>query len=169
MAIEIPIERRIAWTSLAPQLAVMGLLIAGAHYVIGLRPFGLALAVGSGMYIAWSWLSKALVLRHHHRGIDEMFSANWANAARHFEASYAFLERYAWIDTHRYVLLFDSSAVSYREMALVNWAAALHQLGRHADAVTLYDRAIATFGQSVAAQTGRTLCEEALASKTQSN
>jgi tetratricopeptide (TPR) repeat protein len=169
MATEIPIERRIAWISVAPQLAVMGLLVAGAHYVLDLKPFGLALAVGSGTYIAWSWLSKALVLRYHNRGIDEMFSANWANAARHFEASYAFLERYSWIDTHRYVLLFDSSAVSYREMALVNWAAALHQLGRHADAVTLYDRAIATFGQSVAAQTGRTLCEEALASKTQSN
>lgn len=39
-----------------------------------------------------------------------------------FQRSYGFLEKYPWLDKYRFITMLDSSARSYREMALCNIA-----------------------------------------------
>ena len=71
-----------------------------------------------------------------------------------FQRSYGFLEKYSWLDKYRFITMLDSSARSYREMALCNIAYSYVQLDDPVSALKYYERALDEFPQSEMAQSG---------------
>lgn len=71
-----------------------------------------------------------------------------------FQRSYGFLEKYPWLDKYRFITMLDSSARSYREMALCNIAYSYVQLDDLASALKYYEKALEEFPQSEMAQSG---------------
>lgn len=74
-----------------------------------------------------------------------------------FENSYEFFCNKPWIDDYRSLVLVSPSRVSYREMALLNIAFCLGQLGRQAEAKEYYKRTLEEFPGSQIAHAGLTL------------
>lgn len=64
------------------------------------------------------------------------------------EASDAFFRRHAWLDRWRPVIMLSASAISYREMALLNIGFFNAQLGRKAAAKAAYGRLLDEFPES---------------------
>ena len=71
-----------------------------------------------------------------------------------FQRSYEFLEKYPWLDKYRFITMLDSSARSYREMALCNIAYSHVQLDDRASALKYYEKALEEFPHSDMAQSG---------------
>ena len=137
-----PIVKRAAWSYTIVQL----LLMAGLMLLLwrGLFPynFNLAMLYGALAYLAYSFASKATLLGHHRKGIEFIKSHSFCEAITEFESSYMFLSRYAWVDKYRFIIMLDSSAIEYREMALCNIAYSYIQLGDKDKARDYYQRAL---------------------------
>jgi hypothetical protein len=120
MNLDTPIQRRIAWSSLGAHLPILAFLMGAMYWVVGVRPWRTTIMAGAAVYLLWSRLSKAIVLRHHRAGLRLTRTGLFDEAEAAFLKSFDCLTRYSWVDRYRFFLLLDSSAVSYREMALVN-------------------------------------------------
>ena len=64
------------------------------------------------------------------------------------QESYDFFTRCRWLDRYRAVTLMSLSAISYREMALINIAFAYSQIGDGGKAKEHYERALDDFPNS---------------------
>jgi hypothetical protein len=165
MTNRVEIKRKTAWWSLAIQLPIMALLVVAMYEVARLRPLSSAAMAGAALYLLWSLMSKAYALRFHKRGLNRMRQGQHAAAAREFSQSYHWFSEHRWLDQHRFSLLLDSSARSYREMALVNEAVAHLATGSVAEANHLYERALKEFPASEVAHEGKAECERVLANR----
>ena len=152
MSLQVPIVRRISWPGIIPQLVALVVCILFSVAILGASSN--AVAMGAFCYLAYSFGSRAILLREHHAGIRAAQAGRHEAAIRHFQSSYDFLQRRSWIDRYRFVVLMNPSACTFREMALVNMAVAHVQLGRGAEATVLYERALHEFPGSVLAASG---------------
>jgi hypothetical protein len=135
-----------------PQLVALAVSIGSSWLVVGqLRS---AMIAGALVYLGYSYGSRAFLLRHHQSGMRAMHAGRYDEGSRHFEASYLFLQRHAWIDRFRSVVLMSAAASTYREMALINSAFAHLQLGHLAEARSGYERALREFPTSSLAAAG---------------
>ena len=125
MTSNVPIVRQIARTSLAPQFALIAVLMGGA-YLAGFEPF---ILIGAAAYLVLSFALRRLIPRDHRAGIALLRREMFADALPHFERSYEFFTRHRWLDDWRFITLLSSSRVSYREMALLNVAYCYGQTG----------------------------------------
>ena len=153
MPASIPTVKEIAWLSLVPQLAVMALLIATGFLLFG-KPDGLLFGVGA--YLVLSQLLRRVLPAAHRRGIRELRRGDLEQAIKSFEESYDFFSRHRWIDRFRYLTMLSSSAYSFREMAMCNVAFLHGQLGRPADSLAWYRRALQEFPTCSLARTALT-------------
>jgi len=145
MASGVPIVRQIAWLALLPQMALLAIFaIVGG--VLARDPIGAL--VGISMYVGYSLIARVAIARHHRRGMRHVKQRRYADALTAFEESYAFLSRHIWIDRYRSITLLSASAISYREMALLNIAFCHSQLGRGTEAKDYYRRTLAEFPES---------------------
>ena len=108
--------------------------------------------VGGLAFLVNSYGSRLLIGRQHRRGIALIHRGCYAEAIERFEASYDFFSRHQWLDRYRSVLMMSVSAISYREMALLNIAGAHRQAGDGCTAKEYYERTLAEFPGSVLAQ-----------------
>src|SRR4051812_3023465 len=113
-----PVVREHAWNSIFPQLAVMGLLI----FIYSLRDSGDPILYGALTYLVISFVLRTFIPKDHRRGMALVKQKRYAEAIPFFKNSYTFFTKNLWIDKYRYLTLFSSSAISYREMALNNIA-----------------------------------------------
>lgn len=90
----------------------------------------------------------------------------FAEAIREFEASYAFLSRYRWLDDYRCVFLMSPAAMTYREMALINIAFSYSQLGDGAKTVEYYRRTLNEFPENQMARAALSMIESVTRSDT---
>jgi tetratricopeptide (TPR) repeat protein len=120
-----------------------------------------AMMAGGGLYIAYSFGSKALLARHHRSGMRLTKRGHFAEAIPHFERSLAFFEQRAWVDRWRALTMLSSARMSYREMALVNVAFCHAQVGDGRRAESAYREALARFPDSVMAGAALRLMEAA--------
>ena len=105
-------------------------------------------------YIVLGFGPRKLFTKHHRRGCRAFHQGDPEAAIAHMEASYAFLQRHAWIDRFRFLTMLSVSAMSYRELALLNIAFFQTQLGRKDEATAAYHRVVAEFpGSLVGKQT----------------
>ena len=150
--------RPVAWASLIPQVLCLGALTGLAYFAFGLE-WSTAFLVGAGVYLLYSFGSRAVLAREHKVGMRLTKRGDFAEAIPHFEEALAFFERHAWVDRWRAITMLSSGRFSYREMALVNIAFCYSQLGEGARAESYYRRALAAFPDSVIATTALRLIE----------
>jgi tetratricopeptide (TPR) repeat protein len=116
--------------------------------------FNLAILYGALGYLAYSFGSKAILLRHHRQGINLSKLGLFREAIDEFQSSYSFLRKYPWIDKYRFITMLDSSAVPYREMALCNIAFSYVQLDEKVKAQEYYRKALEESPESDMAKSG---------------
>jgi tetratricopeptide (TPR) repeat protein len=83
----------------------------------------------------------------------------YPEAIRDFQSSYSFFSRNSWVDRHRSITIMSPSAISYREMALVNIAFSYSQLSQGTNAKEYYRRALDEFPNSIMARAALRLIE----------
>ncbi len=147
-----PIIHRYAWPSLIFQAILAGLivaaLLAGTDW-----SFDIAFLVGIAVYLGYSIGIRRVVAKSHWRGMNAVKSGHFQDAIPFFKDSYDFFSRHVWLDKSRYLLLGSSSAMSYREMALVNIAFCFAQTGHGQRSREYYERALREYPGNVIAQT----------------
>ncbi len=154
MSANVPIVKRIAWAYTVPHLLLMFGLIWFLWKVQFPDRFDVAMLYGACCYLVYSFGSKAVLLKHHRRGISLSKVGSFREAIIEFQASYSFLRKFEWVDKFRFVTLLDSSAITYREMALCNIAFAYFQLGEKSKSKEFYQKALAEFPSSDMAKSG---------------
>jgi tetratricopeptide (TPR) repeat protein len=154
MSANIPTVRRIAWSYTIPHLLLMLGLILLLWKVQFPDKLDLALLYGALVYLGYSFGSKAVLLKHHRRGINLSKLGLFREAIPEFQSSYSFLNKYPWIDKYRFITMLDSSAISYREMALCNIAYSYIQLEEKGRAQEYYRKALVEFPESHMAKSG---------------
>jgi tetratricopeptide (TPR) repeat protein len=154
MSANTPIVKRIAWLYTLPQLLVMFGLILLLWKVQFPNNLDRAMLYGALGYLLYSFGSKALLLRHHRRGIRLSKLRLFHEAILEFQSSYSFLSKYSWVDQYRFITMLDSSAVPYREMALCHVAFSYAQVEEKPRAEEYYRKALEEFHESVMAKRG---------------
>ena len=135
-----------------PQLFAMIAAIGGMHLL--LRDWLLSMILGASIYLAYSFGSRYILAAAHRAGIRLSRHGRFKEAIACYEQSYDFFSRYHWIDRYRSVVLMTPSAISYREMALINIAFCHGQLGNGDAAKQYYEKALDEFPDSVMARAG---------------
>jgi hypothetical protein len=131
---EVPVVKKIAWAYTVPQLVLLFLLTLFFWKAFLPANLSLAAAYGAVVYLLYSFGSKSLLLKYHREGIHLSKLQAFREAIDKFQMSYQFLEKHPWLDKYRFITMLDSSALSYREMALVNIAYSHVQLDEKATA-----------------------------------
>ncbi|MEX2026418.1 MAG: tetratricopeptide repeat protein [Pirellulaceae bacterium] len=155
----VPTIRPISWTATIPQL------LAGATAILAMWAltgcFQKVMLYVATIYLAYSFGSRLLLAGAHRRGIQLAHQHRFEDAIREYESSYDFFRRYRWLDDYRSTLMMTPSAMSYREMALVNIAFAYSQLGDSAQSIAYYRRALDEFPDSQIAVAALKMMESA--------
>src|SRR6266542_5875888 len=154
MSQELPIVKKIAWAYTVPQLILMLLLTLLFWKAFVPTNLSMAAAYAAVVYLLYSFGSKALLLRYHREGIHLIKRQAFHEAIDAFQMSYGFLEKHPWLDKYRFITMLDSSALSYREMALCNIAYSYAQLDERVAASEYYKKALEEFPESEMAQSG---------------
>lgn len=153
-----PVTRPVAWASLVPQLLCLGGLVGVARLVLG-SDWSEAFLVGAGLYLVYSFGSRAVLAREHKAGMRLTKRGRFAEAIPHYERSLDFFERHPSIDRWRAVTMLSSGRLTYREMALVNIAFCYSQVGEGERAEAYYRRTLADYPDNVIARTALRLME----------
>ncbi len=138
----LPIVRQTSWLGAMPQLIALGMLIVCGMWLA--RSLA-GMLYGVAAYLALSYGSRAMLTRHHKRGIRLSRTQRYDEAIREYEKSYRFFSHHPWLDRFRSIFLFSASAASYREMALINIAYCHAQLGRGREAKAAYEKTLLEF------------------------
>jgi tetratricopeptide (TPR) repeat protein len=142
------VVRQTSWLMVVPQLLVLALCMALTGLALWPR-LGIASAsVGAFAYLAYSFGSRWVLLRPHRNGLRLTSDGNFPEAIRSFEQSYAFFSKHGWIDRYRYLTMLTPSAISFREMALINIAYCYVQMEDWARAKHSYQSILAQFPNS---------------------
>jgi tetratricopeptide (TPR) repeat protein len=136
---------------------MLALLTAGA-YLAGVESF---IVVGAAAYLVISFGLRRFIPRDHRIGIALFRRGSFADALEHFQRSYEFFTRRRWLDDWRFITLFSSSRVSYREMALLNVAYCYGQIGDGARSKEYYERVTQEFPGSRVAEAALRMFEAA--------
>jgi hypothetical protein len=148
------IVRKTAWLHIIPQLLLMFALMVLVWKVFLPDDFRRASGYGAAIYLIYSFGSRALLLKNHRRGIYLLKRESHRDAIDEFRLSYDFLNKYPWLDKYRFITMLASSAISYREMALINIAYSHAQLNDEAAALQSYRTVLEVFPESEFAKSG---------------
>lgn len=157
MASKIPVIRQIAWLSVVPQLAIVALLVGGLHVAGVQRPF----VPGAIAYLALALTLRTTIATPHRRGISLVRQGKYGEAIQYFQQSFDFFTRHKWVDDFRFLTMFSSARMSYREMALVNMAFCYSQTGDGRNAKQYYERVLSEFADNEIAKTSLRMIEAA--------
>ena len=92
--------------------------------------------------------ARRLIDGHQRRGCRAAARGDLDAAIAEMEAGQDFFQRHRWLDRWRLLTLLSPSAISYREMALLNIGFFQAQLGRKDAAKAAYRRVLADFPES---------------------
>ena len=148
MTQRIPTVRQVSWLAAIPQLLVL-MLAMGIGWFAVQSEFGLWM--GCGAYLLCAVSLRRVVARDHCLGVALSKAQRFTDAIPALERSYDFFSRHVWIDRYRAFTLLSASAISYREMALLNIAFACSQSGQGQLARQYYQRTLEEFPDSIMA------------------
>ena len=146
----VPTIKKVAWISIVPHMAVMGVLILLWFQVDVENP----LLFGVGTYLILSISLRTVVSRDHRKGMNLVKQERFNEAVEFFEKSYTFFKNNDWVDKYRYLAVLNSSKISFKEMALNNIAFCYGQLGDGEKAKEYYERTLHEFPDSGIARAG---------------
>lgn len=141
----IPTVRPISWPATIPQLLALAAAVA-----IGWSATQSSTGVfcGAAAFLIYSFSSRKLIPLAHRRGIRLAQTQQFEEAIRAHEESYQFFTRHSWLDRYRSITMMSPSAMSFREMALINIAFAYSQIGNGERSKEFYQRAQEEFPDS---------------------
>lgn len=141
----IPTVQPISWPAAIPQLLALSAAMTVGWFVME----SLAGVMGGAtVYLIYSVGSRKLLLSAHRHGLRLLQNQQYDDAIRAHETSYDFFTRHSWLDRYRAITMMSPSAMSYREMALINIAFAYGQIGNSDKVREYYQRAIDEFPNS---------------------
>lgn len=129
-----------------PQFVFLGVAIVIAVSLTESTSAGMV--IGAGVTLAYSFGSRLILAGAHQRAMRLIKQQQYKAAIQEFEASYAFFERFPWLDRLRAFIMMLPSPAGYREMALLNTAYCYSQLDDWPTARTYYERVIDDFGDT---------------------
>jgi tetratricopeptide (TPR) repeat protein len=138
----VPTVRPISWPATIPQLAAVTLAVVVGWFTTNSASGAMW---GAAVYLMYSFCSRTFIPRAHRRGIRLSQSQQYEEAIRAHEESYDFFTRHSWLDRYRAITMMSPSAMSYREMALINIAFAQSQIGNGEKAKEYYQQALDEF------------------------
>ncbi|MCC6612242.1 MAG: hypothetical protein IT320_02130 [Anaerolineae bacterium] len=162
MANQVQTSNRINWGYFAAQVVIQALLVILFTLLLPNNDLTMVLVLAGGFYLVWSAFSKSLLFREHRQGVRLTLFEQHEEAIKAFKQSYDFLSRSPWIDRFRWLVALDSSAISYREMALCNIAYNYARMANARQAKAYYEEALAQFPRSEQAQAGLRLIDDAI-------
>ena len=154
----VPTVRPISWPATIPQFVALATAVAVGWTI---THSALGVFFGSIAYLIYSFGSRKLLLRAHRRGIRLTQNQQYEDAIPAHEKSYEFFSRHAWLDRYRCITMMSPSAMSFREMALINIAFAYSQIGKGRKAKEYYRRALDEFPDSGMANAALNMIESA--------
>ncbi len=140
-----------------PQLIVIAVLVYGVGFLLYAQFESYAFLVGAAIFFVYAAVVRLVVPKSQRRGMKLVRQGEFRPAIEQFEQSYDFFSRHEWIDRYRSITLLTPSAVSYREIALLNIAYCYSQLGEGQQAKVYYERALAEFPESGMAESALNL------------
>ncbi|MCC7450231.1 MAG: tetratricopeptide repeat protein [Anaerolineae bacterium] len=143
-----PTFRQISWPLVIPQMLVMAGIIAVLYAIFKPASWERPVALGAAIYLLYSYGSRTLLTRSQRQGMALARQKRYQEAIAKFEDSYQFFSRYVWIDRFRTFVLMTPSAISYREMALLNMAYCYVQIKNLSKAKAYYQQTLAEFPDS---------------------
>lgn len=155
MASSTPTVRQVNWLSLIPQLAFMFLLGFLWHFYDKKN----YIIYSTLTYLIISIILRAVFASDHRKGMLEVRNKNFKDAIPHFKNSYEHFTKNNILDKWRFLLLLSSSAISYKEMALVNIAFCYSQIAEGELAKEYYEKALEEFPDSGMAKAGLNMLE----------
>lgn len=144
MASNVPTVRQVAWSSLIPQLTVMGLLIYIYYIFKSTDPF----LYGVLSYLGLSFLLRNVIAKDHRDGIRLIKQNNFTDAIPKFERSVDFFTKNKWVDKYRFLTLLSSSRMTYKEMGLCNIAFCYSQTNNGQKAKEYYEQTLKEFPEN---------------------
>jgi tetratricopeptide (TPR) repeat protein len=145
MSPRVPLVRQISWPATIPQLLSLAAAITVGWFA---TQSATGVFCGAAVYLIYSFSSCKLIPRAHRRGIRLSQNQQYEDAIRSHEESYEFFTRHSWLDRYRSITMMSPSAMSFREMALINIAFAYSQIGDGKKAKEYYQRALDEFPDS---------------------
>lgn len=152
-----PVVRQISWSMFIPQLILLAVLVFGSTALLYPNLGIWSPAVGAGIYLIYSYGSRAIVTRSHQQGMQLTRQGLFREAIQKYEQSYTFFSKHNWIDRYRNIIMLTPSVVSYREMALINIAYCYAQLGEGQQAKEAYEHTLREFPDSMMAKSALNL------------
>jgi tetratricopeptide (TPR) repeat protein len=149
MRATIPTAGQVAWISIVPQLAILLLMILLWQFI---SP-RMATLLGPITYLTLSVSLRILIPKDHRKGMNDVRMGDHLQALPYFQKSYDFFKKHNWLDHYRYITLFSSSKISYKEMALNNCAFCYTQTGEAEKAKAMYQRVLTEYPESYLAST----------------
>lgn len=99
-----------------------------------------AFLFGGLTYLILAWTLRLILQRHHRKGIQFLQRKEYKQAAEAFQNSHDFFAAYPWIDQCRFITMFSSSAIAYRQMALNNLGLCYLYMGEPAAALDAFKK-----------------------------
>lgn len=143
--------RLFSWTS----VVLHGMLIAGLSLILGSLSVPWPWFFGTGIFLIAANLLKRAVIGDFRRGINELNAKRYEAALPLLERSAVFFQGFPWLDRYRYVLLLSSSAISYREIALVNRALCIGRTRSFEETEVAFNEVLREFPKSALARITR--------------
>lgn len=152
----VPTVRPMSWLASIPQLLALAAAVTVGWLV---TKSSSGVFWGAVVYLAYSFGSRRLIPHAHRRGMRLAQTQQFEDAIRAHEESYDFFTRHSWLDRYRSITMMSPSAISYREMALINIAFAYSQIGTGDKAKEYYQRAQEEFPDSAMANAALRMIE----------
>ena len=134
-------DKILVFGTVFPQLSILIIFILIAHQL----PLNQPMLTAAIYYLGTAIFLRLAIPRHHRKGMKLIKNENFPEAIKAFGASYEFFTAHHWLDRHRHLILLSSSAVSYKEMALLNVAYCHGQLGQVKEMKAQYEKVLERF------------------------
>ncbi|MFT4093590.1 MAG: tetratricopeptide repeat protein [Niabella sp.] len=144
MASNVPVIKQIAWLSIIPQLAVLGIIIYAYHLTGWGDPFLLGLLT----FYVLSLLLRNLVAKNQRLGMRLVKQQKFTEAIPFFEKNVSYFSNNNRVDKYRFLTLLSSSKMTYKEMGLCNIAFCYSQTGDGLKAKEYYERVLKAFPEN---------------------
>ena len=92
----VPVIKQMAWISIVPHMAVMGIFVFLWFHVEVENP----LLFGVGTYLILSISLRTIISRDHRKGMNLVKQERFNEAVEHFEKSYTFFKKNDWVDEY---------------------------------------------------------------------
>ncbi len=152
----IPMVRPRSWLATIPKILALTTTVAIGWFATHSSN---GVFWGAAVYVIYSFGSRKLIPSAHRRGVRLSQNEQYREAIAAHQESYEFFTRHSWLDRYRAITMMSPSAMSFREMALLNIAFAYSQIGEGEKAKQHYQRALAEFPGSGMANAALLLIE----------